>query len=900
VRDYQKTKGELLRELDALRRHVSELEQAQSALRPSEKQLKELFDNAVVGIYRTTPDGRIIMANSTFVQMLGFSSFEELSEKKVDDEGFAPGYPRPTFKDLIEKKGKVIGFESAFLRRDGTTIFVRENARVVRDSSSRVLYYEGVVEDITERKKAEEELQAKTGILQNIISNIPYYIFWKDKNSVYLGCNDNFAKLAGTEKPEDVIGKTDYDLPWKKEESDFYRKIDKEVMSKVTPILNIEEPVHQADGKVVTILTSKVPMQNANGEVTGVLGIFTDITECKRTEATLRESEKLVRAILDATTESVLLLDKQGTILSINETAARRFGRSVEEIVGLNAWDVTSGLIPPDLIKSRREQLNKVIRSGEPIRFEDQREGMIFDTNYYPIFDADEKISRVAIFGHDITEQRRAEQATREAKLRYQTLFESAPVGIGTATREGQVLECNDAMLQMTGYSFAELKRINLADTYQEPQLREALLRRLQTDGCVHDFEAQLKRKDGTAYYASLTITPLTLGGQGMLLTVQKDITKRKRNEDLLERSENKYRTLLENLPQKIFLKDRDSVYISCNENYARDLKIKPEEIVGKTDYDFYPKELAEKYRADDKRIIASAKTEDIKEKYIQNGRERTMHTVKTPVTDEQGEVIGVLGIFWDITEQKKAEKELDAHREKIARAEQLVSLGTISASLTHELTQPLTVARLSIESALAKPETRHMPGAVEKKFRDCLSGVSDACSIIKRFRDYTRGMARTVVTEISLKPVAERIVKLLEGNAIHANVSVLVKDLDRLPPIYVTERDIELLFSILIDNAIQAANGKEEHHLTISGAVKDEHIELQFADDCGGIAPENLDKIFEMFFTTKPIGKGTGLGLCIVKQIVSQTGGKVCVESEMGKGSTFFVTLPIKIGGKL
>lgn len=106
----------------------------------------------------------------------------------------------------------------------------------------------------------------------------------------------------------------------------------------------------------------------------------------------------------------------------------------------------------------------------------------------------------------------------------------------------------------------------------------------------------------------------------------------RKKAVEAIQASESKYRTLLEDLTEKVFLKDRNSVYVSCNENYARDFKIKAEEIAGKTDYDFYPKELAEKYRAEDRRIIKSCKTEDINEKYIQNSREVIVHTVKTPV----------------------------------------------------------------------------------------------------------------------------------------------------------------------------------------------------------------------------------------------------------------------------
>ena len=113
-----------------------------------------------------------------------------------------------------------------------------------------------------------------------------------------------------------------------------------------------------------------------------------------------------------------------------------------------------------------------------------------------------------------------------------------------------------------------------------------------------------------------------------------------------LKENETKYRTLVDNLPQRIFLKDRDLAYVSCNQNYAQDIGIKKDEIVGKTDFDFFPKTMAEKYRADDTRILLSENTEEIEEPYIQNGEEIIIHTVKTPIRDERGNVSGVLGIF--------------------------------------------------------------------------------------------------------------------------------------------------------------------------------------------------------------------------------------------------------------
>jgi PAS domain S-box-containing protein len=129
--------------------------------------------------------------------------------------------------------------------------------------------------------------------------------------------------------------------------------------------------------------------------------------------------------------------------------------------------------------------------------------------------------------------------------------------------------------------------------------------------------------------------------------------------EEMLRKSENRHKILLENLPQKIFHKDRNSVYVSCNDNYARDLKINPDQIIGKTDYDFYSKELAKKYRADDMRIMESGNTKTVDEKYIQDGKEMIVRTVKTPVKNERGNIVGILGIFWDITERKRAEEVL-------------------------------------------------------------------------------------------------------------------------------------------------------------------------------------------------------------------------------------------------
>jgi len=196
----------------------------------------------------------------------------------------------------------------------------------------------------------------------------------------------------------------------------------------------------------------------------------------------------------------------------------------------------------------------------------------------------------------------------------------------------------------------------------------------------------------------------------------------------------------------------------------------------------------------------------------------------------------------------------------------------------------------------LTELKTTSYPRTVANKLRDVLTEVSRIKSVAQKFRDAAKRSSERIITEVDSKTVAEKTLKLYDKSARRAKVTLHLTDFDRLPSIYSNEEDLEQVFFALVDNAIQAADGKKAHQLVISGILKDKHVELQFSDNCGGIAPENLDKIFEPFFTTKPAGQAMGLGLCIVEHIVSRAGGKVHVESKPGEGTTFYITLPINI----
>jgi PAS domain S-box-containing protein len=270
----------------------------QDALALTEARYRSIFENAAEGIFQAAPDGRYVSVNPALVRMYDYESPEELMSHitHIDPKIYVDASDRQKFIELMEHAGIISNLEYRIYRRDGNMIWVSENARAVKDERGRLLYYEGTIEDITHRKEIEAELRQQRQYLRLVLDNIPQQVFWKDVNSVFLGCNKNWADAADLKRPEEAIGKTDYDfLPV--EAAEFFRAVDRRIIATNRPEYNSIQTKQKPDidGNPIWLDVSKIPIHDEFGNAIGILGVIEDITLRKMADEKRKEAEEALR-----------------------------------------------------------------------------------------------------------------------------------------------------------------------------------------------------------------------------------------------------------------------------------------------------------------------------------------------------------------------------------------------------------------------------------------------------------------------------------------------------------------------------------------------------------------------------------------------------------------------------
>ncbi len=392
----------------------------------SEERFRSISTTAQDAIIMMDSEGKVSFWNTAAERIFGYKGSEARGQALADmivPERYKKRHLAGAEDFLRTGQGlfvnKTVDLEAE--RKDGTELPVEISVSGVRLGENWNAV--GIIRDITQRKKAEQKAQEKQDLLEQIIENIPHSIFWKDRNSIYLGCNRNFARQAGVEKPEKIIGKTDYDLAWKETEAEFFRRIDDEVMKSGQPQLGIEEPQLQADGTQATLLTSKVPLSNSQGDVIGILGIYADITNRKRAEQELRASEEQLKLILASTGEGIFGMDRMGQCTFTNRASVDLLryqdekdllGQDMHTLIHHTRPDGTPHLKENCPIYQARCE-GKVVHLDDELLW--RADGSSFPVDYrsHPMFSDGEVVGTVNSFT-DITERKEKEAQLLQAQ----------------------------------------------------------------------------------------------------------------------------------------------------------------------------------------------------------------------------------------------------------------------------------------------------------------------------------------------------------------------------------------------------------------------------------------------------------------------------------------------------
>ncbi len=416
-----------------------------------------------------------------------------------------------------------------------------------------------------------------------------------------------------------------------------------------------------------------------------------------------------------------------------------------------------------------------------------------------------------------------------------------------------------------------------------DPHKREEIQDLLTQQGSVHGFEVQMYRKDGSTTWVLADATLVVdrngnpLRYQGVML----DISKRKKAEEALRESEEKFRSLFET--------SRDVVYISTTDGKFLDVNSAAESTFGYTRDELLAINVRDLYRDSDQRErfkLAVAERGFVKDHEVQmkkkDGVVIDCLITATVRRDPGGAIIGYQGIIRDITERLRL-------RRRLIQTEKLSSLGAMISGVAHEINNPLTSIIGNAQLLMRKeipPDFRNKLEVIQRESVRCTKIVGGLLSFAREHRPERR--------MIDVNSVLVESLRLREYDLKVNNVQVDTDLAGDLPETSADPYQLQQVFINLINNSHDALREKEGGTLSIRSLFKDGFIRVVFADDGPGIEPDNLNRIFDPFFTTKDVGKGTGLGLSIAYGIINEHGGTIDVESHRGKGVRFSVAIPV------
>ncbi len=757
-------------------------------------------------------------------------------------------------------------------------------------------------------------------VLRDIIDNVPYAVFWKDLDSVYLGCNGEFARAAGLGRAEEIVGKTDYELAWRREEAEFFRRIDREVMDAGQPILNLEESQQQADGRSVVLLTSKVPLRDADGRVRGILGIYTDITDRKGMEQQLVLAKEQAEAATQAQSDFLANVSHElRTPLTLILGSVESLRARLEGAEGLPA------AAHADLDRIRRSslrllhQVNDILELGVLEGGHPQVELQAVDTARLVEMLLDEAAPAARRRGLTLTHRIRGLTTVRAdprmlekiASNLLSNALKFTPAGgsvhVELAEREAEV----ELSVRDTGPGIPLDQQDRVFQRFH--QLDGSSTRRHEGAGIGLALVRELSLLQDAS--CGLTSAP----GQGSTFWVRFPVALAEPAADLLrpklaERLEATSRRgprrppaePTDGRPRVLVVDDNEELrfYIAelLEDEYAVQTAADGQQALERAQA-WTPHVVVSDLmmpRLDGEQLTAALKDDP-----------NLRHVPVILVTARADPAVVTRSLYEgahdylckpfhaeELRARVKAAYRMGQTSQQLAMRDRLAVLGTLAAGAAHEINNPLMAVlgnldylRRGLEAGgRAEPAAEDLRLALE----EAIEGTRQIGQVARDLGTFSR--ADTMVEErVEVLPVINSMLGLAQVQLRHR--AALVRELQPVPVVRGNRSRLgQVLLNILINAAHAFTNGNPGvNEVRVATRSEGEgKVIITVADNGRGITPDNLERIFDPFFTTKDVGQGTGLGLWVSKGIIEQLGGEIRVRSEVGQGTTFELALPV------
>jgi len=877
-------------------RDITRRRQIEQALKSSEERLTTILDNVGANIFIKDVGYRYRYVNREVCEFFRRRAEEILG--RSDNEFFSG----ESLEDILRSDRPVIERGETVAREETLRSSPDEGPRTywtvklpLRDGAGAITGLCGISTDITGLKRAEDELRMSEDRYRRLYNETPILLHSIGRDGVLVEVNDHWLKTMGFERGE-VIGR---------KVVDFYTAASRTYAQQIVQPAFFRDGVAnevayqfvRKDGGILDVLLSATAERDAAGAIVRSQAVIVDVTERKRTEDLLRQSEARYRSLYQGTPVMMHSIDATGRLVSVSDRWLEQLGYTRDEVLGRPSTDF---LDEQSRTYARTVVLPDFMRTGVcadvPYTFV-QKNGESISTLLSAIAERDEdgKVVRSLAVIIDVTEKKRAEAALRESEERFRCLVEQSPVAISIVDAYGRVEYVNEKHVSIVGYTAGEIPTLELwwrktsPDEATRQRIKAAwvgIARRISGGEEVDPVERTVVCKDGSSKNVELRFT--RLGDK--ILTVFIDITERKRVEAALRESEARLDLALQSAHMGVWRWE-----IAENRRHFDELTCRMLGIDAAT-FSGSDAEFLQAVHPDDRELVKAALARSVAQDvpYAPTYRvvwpDGSVHYLAARgrlIRDGKGQPVRVNGILWDITDQRLLEQER-------IKMQKLESVGTLAGGIAHDFNNLLQGVFGFISMARLTHDQKEKSLAMLEQAERALQ---QSVNLTSQLLTFSKG-GRPVKKVVGLRSLIENAVALaLSGSRNTAEIDIEPD----LRPVEADRGQIGQVIQNIVLNADQAmplggvirvvARNVPAAALVPPAELQGELVEIEINDQGAGIPPEHLTRIFDPYFTTKE--KGSGLGLASSFSIVGNHGGLLRVQSHVGRGTTFRIYLP-------